>query len=373
MKKNICGNKKYTVMIFFCLSLSICGCATVPKHTGVPSYTIDGASYLSLSALCDLKGIRYEYDALTRTVELKKLGHLICLRIGDGTVYVDGSMKKLNHPVDLYAGSIVVPNKFRQQVLDMVFKDEPVFISVKPSFFKIKKVIIDAGHGGKDPGAIGRTGLKEKEVTLDIAKMLKKLMETQGIEVMMTRSTDRFVPLSERVTMTNNSKADLFVSIHANANPVKSLNGFEVYYVSPKSSDSQRALSAAKTEELNLDRSCFASSNIELKAILWDMVNNYNKSESIILSKTICQTIGRNLDTRVIGSKGANFCVLRGSCIPAVLIEVGFLSNLNEEKLLYETEHRKRLAECIRDGIREYAKELSEFEFGRGQNFSLKN
>jgi len=324
----------------------------------VPSYTIDGATYLSLSSLCDLKGIRYEYDTLTRTVELKKQGHLILLRVGDGMVYVDGSRKQLNHPVDVYAGAIVVPNKFRQQILDNIFKDVPVFVSVKPSFYKIKKVIIDAGHGGKDPGATGRTGLKEKEVTLDIAKMLKGLLEAQGIEVMMTRSTDRFVELSERVTMTNNSKADLFVSIHANANPVKGLNGFEVYYVAPKSSDSVRALSAARNEELNFDRSCFASSSLELKAILWDMVNNYNKSESVILSKTICKTIGRNLDTRVIGAKGANFCVLRGSCIPAVLIEVGFLSNLNEENRLYETGHRKRLAECIRDGIREYAKEL---------------
>jgi N-acetylmuramoyl-L-alanine amidase len=288
-------------------------------------------------------------------------------------VYVDGASKQLNHPVDLYAGSIVVPNKFRQQILDMIFKDVPGLVTVRPVFYKIKKIIIDAGHGGNDPGAIGRTGLKEKEVTLDIAKMLKNLLEAQGLEVMLTRSTDRFVELSERVTMTNNSKADLFVSIHANANPVKSLNGFEVYYVSPKSSDSQRALSAAKTEELNLDKSCFASSNIELKAILWDMVNNYNKSESIILSKTICKTIGRSLDTRVIGAKGANFCVLRGSCIPAVLIEVGFLSNLDEEQLLYETAHRKRLAECIRDGIKEYAKELNQFEFDHGQNFSLKN
>jgi N-acetylmuramoyl-L-alanine amidase len=218
--------------------------------------------------------------------------------------------------------------------------------------------VIDAGHGGEDPGAIGRSGLREKDVTLDIAKRLSKLLKAEGIEVITTRSTDRFVPLSSRVEVANRSKADLFLSIHANANRVKSLNGFEVYYVSSSTDDSKRALIAAQDAPLDLDSSCFADSSLNLKAILWDMIYTNSRAESIELARSICKTIDRNSDTRILGIKGARFYVLKGVRIPAVLIEVGFLSNAGEERMLKNSYSRQKIAENIVEGINDYAQEL---------------
>src|SRR3989338_5556563 len=143
----------------------------------------------------------------------------------------------------------------------------------------------------------------------------------------MTRSTDKFIPLPRRVDIANNSRADLFVSIHSNANRVRSLNGFEVYYVAPSVNDSNRAMLAAKSAGLNLDSSYFASHSLDLKATLWDMLYTLDRAESIELSRSICRIVHNGLDCRVIGIKGARFYVLKGARMPAVLIEAGFLSN----------------------------------------------
>jgi N-acetylmuramoyl-L-alanine amidase len=94
---------------------------------------------------------------------------------------------------------------------------------------------------------------------------------------------------------------------------------------------------------------------MNLKAILWDMTYAYNRSEAVQLSRDICQSIGRFVDTRIIGVKKANYCVLRGACIPAILVEVGFLSNIKEEKLLNDPDYRQKIAEGILSGIRDYA------------------
>ncbi len=347
------------------------GCATVSVRGALTTYSINGVSYLSLVALCDLKGINWDYDVITRTVNLKKDSHRIKLLVGENTVLVDGTPRQLNHPVDIYEGAIVVPYKFREQILDVLFKESKLSAEAIYPLSKIKKVIIDAGHGGRDPGAIGRTGLREKMVTLDIAKRLKVLLEAQGFEVVMTRSQDKFISLEERVRITNRAGADLLLSIHANANRVRSLKGFEVYYISPNISDSQRALYASKNETLNLDSSCFSDYSVSLKAILWDMIYNYNRAEAIELSRAICKTIACNLDTRLIGVKSANFQVLRGACVPAVLIEVGFLSNSTEERSLSEAYYRQRIAEAINQGLQDYGREIALTKQSKEDNLNL--
>ncbi|MCX5714512.1 MAG: N-acetylmuramoyl-L-alanine amidase, partial [Candidatus Omnitrophica bacterium] len=127
-------------------------------------------------------------------------------------------------------------------------KKEPSKITYRAAvpLVKIKKVVVDAGHGGYDPGAIGRTGLKEKDVNLDIAKRLSNLLRSEGVKVTLTRSSDTFVSLGKRVRLANDSGADLFVSIHSNASRTRSLCGFETYYVSHGVNDSKRAAYAAR-------------------------------------------------------------------------------------------------------------------------------
>jgi N-acetylmuramoyl-L-alanine amidase len=231
---------------------------------------------------------------------------------------------------------------------------------------RIKKIVIDAGHGGKDPGTIGKRGLREKDVNLDIAKRLSRLLRSDGVEVIMTRSTDTFVSLERRVDIANNSRADLFISIHSNANRVRRLNGFEVYYISPNVNDSRRALYCAQNAALNLDRSCFSGApSLNLKATLWDLIHTSNRAESIRLARDVCSVIDSNLNIKVLGIKGAPFYVLKGARMPAILIEAGFLSNSQEERLMKNAYYRQQIAESIEQGIQRYARDFTLMEAQR--------
>jgi len=347
--------------------LTFFGCATGPKRQreSFPSYNINGTAYLPLVTLCDAKGIDWRYDTFTRTVYLDKDSHRVNLMVGDTVVMVDGRPTHFNKPVEIYKGTIVVPYKFKQQVIDGLFKKDYVVRAGAPVILRIKKVVVDSGHGGNDPGAIGRSGLREKDVNLDIAIRLSNLLRSRGIEVIMTRTVDKFIPLSRRVDIANNSRADLFISIHSNANRVRSLNGFEVYYVSPAVSDTKRALANARSVPLNLDGGCFASNSLDLKAILWDMFYTQSRAEAIELSRSICWSMDKNLDARLLGIKGARFEVLRGIRMPGVLVEVGFLSNSGEERMLKNGFYRQKLAESIMQGIENYAKGASLMEVAK--------
>jgi N-acetylmuramoyl-L-alanine amidase len=274
--------------------------------------------------------------------------------VGDNLVLVDGEPKTLHNPVELYQGAVVVSYKFKQDIIDVLFKASAPSPEARLPLRSIRKIVIDAGHGGSDPGAIGKLGLREKDVTLDIAKRLNSLFKAEGIQVVMTRSTDKFVPLSTRVDIANNSGADLFISVHANANRVSGLNGFEVYYVSTKANDSQRAELAAKEARLNLDDSYFASNSTTLKAILWDMLYTYDRAESIDLARYICRDIDQDVNCRILGIKEANFYVLKGVRVPAVLLEVGFVSNYKEERMLKNDYYRQQIAQAIAQGIENY-------------------
>ena len=336
------------------------GCAGVPTKTaGIPTYNIGGQTYYSLVSLCESRNIDWQYDTFTRIIILNKNSHRVNLMVGDALVLVDGAPLHIKYPVDIYQGAIVVPYKFKEQVLDVLFKESYPLSKAARSVLKIRKVVIDAGHGGNDPGAVGRTtGLREKDVNLDIAKRLSNLLRAEGVQVVMTRSTDRFIPLSRRVEIANNSGAELFISIHSNANRVKSLNGFEVYYVAPGVNDSQRAYNSAQDAELNLESASFASRSLELKAILWDMVYTNSRAESIELARSLCRAVNNNLDAKILGVKGARFEVLRGVRMPAVLIETGFLSNYNEEHMLKNSYYRQKISQALIQGIRDYAQDL---------------
>jgi N-acetylmuramoyl-L-alanine amidase len=349
--------KKYLILVigFGILVLGLSGCATVATREALSTYNINGTDYLSLAALCNLRNIEWEYDTFTKTATLTKESHKINLRVGDTLVLVDGTAQHLKHPVDIYQGAIVVPYRFKEQVIDLLFKESYPQRKFTCSLLKIKRIVIDAGHGGNDPGAIGRAGLREKDVNLDIAKRLGRILSSNGIDVVMTRSIDRFVPLHTRVDKSNNSGADLFISIHANANRVRSLSGFEVYYVAPSVNDASRALATAKTFRLNLASACFASQALDLKATLWDMIYTYSRGQSIDLSRAVCRAISRDLGVKILGVKGARYEVLKGVFTPAVLIEVGFLSNSNEERMLKNNYYRQRVAESIAQGIEDYS------------------
>jgi len=351
--------RKIYILYFTLLALLFSGCATVAPRSTIPAYSINGVTYYPLLSLCDLRGVDIKYDTLIHTAYLSKDTKRVNLRAGDELVLVNDNIMHLNSPIDIYQGTIVVPRQFKEQIFDILFP-QANSAQRRPAKEKIKlsKIVVDAGHGGNDPGAIGKNSLREKDVNLDIARRLSDLLRAEGVHTVLTRSSDRFIPLSTRVNIANKSGADLFISIHSNANRSRSLSGFEVYYVAPSISDSKRASMTAKIASLRLKNAVFASNSQDLQAIIWDMIYTNSRAESIDLAHSLCKAVVCSIDTKILGVKGARFQVLKGVRTPGILIEVGFVSNLNEEKLLRSGAYRQKLAEGILEGIRDYSQDM---------------
>jgi N-acetylmuramoyl-L-alanine amidase len=220
----------------------------------------------------------------------------------------------------------------------------------------IRTIVIDPGHGGKDPGAIGRSGLEEKNVVLDIGKRLKKLLEHQGHRVIMTRSTDVFIPLGDRTQLANSRNADLFVSIHANANPKRSTKGMQVYLLG-KASDSE-AQSTASRENGDDDAQL-----TDLDRIFNDMALDFQINHSIALAyqthDAFLRTVGKRYNVVDLGVKRAPFYVLMKSTMPGILAEVSFISNPQEEARLKRAAYRQSIAEALARGVQRYLADSS--------------
>jgi N-acetylmuramoyl-L-alanine amidase len=217
----------------------------------------------------------------------------------------------------------------------------------------INTIVIDPGHGGKDPGAIGKSGLMEKDVVLDIALKLRNLLEKQlSKRVILTRESDVFIPLDERTLIANAKKADLFISIHTNSSPKKKTRGVEIYLVGQ--STDRTAMATAARENSASER---AMSDLEV--ILNDLLENTKIDESLELAHTtrrsFLKTVGAHYNHTVdLGVKRAPFYVLINANMPSILAEVAFISNPTEEQRLSNETYRQRIAEALFEGIRDY-------------------
>lgn|SRR5574341_374578 len=211
-------------------------------------------------------------------------------------------------------------------------------------------IVIDAGHGGQDYGAIGPTGLTEKEVTLDIAWRLEKLLTKAGFKVILTRKDDTFIPLADRTQIANSNGADLFVSIHANSSRKRSISGSETYFLAQAKNDEARAVAAWENSSLRYEKENPEELS-DLDFILLDLVQNQFLKESSDLAYMIQDNMDRKLPITNRGVDQAGFFVLNKAYMPAVLVETAFISNRSEEKLLKKDSFRQKIAEGILDSI----------------------
>jgi N-acetylmuramoyl-L-alanine amidase len=224
---------------------------------------------------------------------------------------------------------------------------------------KIGRIVIDAGHGGHDTGTIGPTGLMEKDLCLDIALRLGKIIQQRlpGADVVFTRSDDSFIPLEERTRIANESKADLFISIHANSSHDHAARGIETYYLNLKGSPD--AMEVAARENATAQESVHD---------LEDMVKKIARSEKIDESREFASDIQESLARRILksartvrdrGVRKAPFVVLIGADMPSVLTEISFLSNPADEQLLKKPENRQKVAEGLYQGVASYLQSLN--------------
>jgi N-acetylmuramoyl-L-alanine amidase len=249
----------------------------------------------------------------------------------------------------------LIPLSAIERPLDQVFYSS-YKLPVREQTHIIDTIVIDPGHGGKDPGAIGITGLREKDVNLDISKLLKRRLQAEGINVILTRSCDKFLSLWQRAHIANEEKADFFISIHANASRSRQASGFEVYYLSEACDDSARAVQASENAALDFETDFKIKTSDQLKATLWDIIYTENRVESIELAQSLVNSMDNAKISRNRGVKSALFYVLKGTRIPSVLIEVGFISNRYEETKLKKSSYRQEIADCIAEGILNYKK-----------------
>jgi N-acetylmuramoyl-L-alanine amidase len=221
----------------------------------------------------------------------------------------------------------------------------------------LRLIVLDAGHGGHDSGAIGPAGVMEKEVVLDVTRRVARLMEDSGlgIKVVLSRPGDSFVALRDRTNFANKQRADLFVSIHANAHPRSVSEGVETYFLSSEASDTEaRQTAAIENGALQLETTASRQKTDAVKSILWDLAQSEFQQESSFLAETVLDSMSRSLRLVNRGVKQAGFFVLGGAAMPAILIEIGFLTNPKEEKKLASREHREAVAKAIFAGLSEY-------------------
>ena len=347
--------------------------STVPAT--IPTLVIAGHPYVSIEDLAAALSARIEYVSLKDKVLLHRAnGPDLVFTVLSSVYLVGAALFRAPYPTRVENGKFYVSADVASQLRLLIAKPQPrvegLVVSppqpkkhqapsgeVLKKRWAIDRIAIDAGHGGKDPGAVGPGGTREKDITLAVAKRLgEKLRKALGVEVVYTRTTDVFVKLG-RTRIAREAKADLFISLHCNAGKRRGAGGIEVYFLSEAKTDA--AAEVARREnaafEIESDEPVDEEMKNTLQGIKLGILSSQYLKESQDLAATIRSSLVKrfkNLDDR--GVKQANFYVLRGTMgsMPSVLVEMGFISNPKEEKLLKKGSFQKDMAVAIFEGIR---------------------
>ena len=317
------------------------------------------ANNISLLENTKTSGMTLYYDSLSQSGMIEKNGHQLSFRNGEGMILLDSIRIMITDAPELRDNQLYVSKKF----LD----DSEEFFNQKSELpFKVGAILIDAGHGGKDPGALKtyKVGgknitIQEKDITLKVSKMLVERLKAAypGKQIILTRNTDKFLSLGERTDIANGVKvgeneAVLFISIHVNSSLNKTSSGYEVWYLSP---GYRRNV---------LDKSA-VDGDPNLFPILNSMLEEEYTTESIMIAKFIMDglqgQIGKESTAR--GIKAEEWFVVRNSNMPSVLIELGFVSNEKEALLLNDERYLKKATLGIYNGIAAF---ITHFERSQG-------
>ncbi len=273
------------------------------------------------------------------------------------TVQLEGSSQisfLINKKID---DVVVVIKQGEIQILALIAQSDNIKkIQKLREKWNIDTIVIDPGHGGKDPGAIGVNNIQEKAITLSISKQLGKMIERNlGMKVIYTRQEDIFVPLWKRTQIANNSDADIFISIHANATHSHSSRGFETYLL--RIGKTAAAVEVAKRENETIKLEEENHQYIDFsdgKRIVASMTQNSAMKSSEFLAEAIQKNLSKRLNSKDRGVKQAGFHVLVGATMPNVLVEVGFVTNKQEAKMLSSAQYKREIAKGIFESILDF-------------------
>jgi len=257
-------------------------------------------------------------------------------------------------------------NKYKHHrlVIDLIDVEQKTPLKAIELEPETKVVIVDAGHGGEDPGALGRNGLREKDVNLSIAKKLVEIInQSNDIKAILTRSGDYYIPLAERITIGLNAKATMFISIHADAADSTSAQGSSIYSLSEKGGESKLAKQLERSEN-SADQFGGVETLIDSDKFLKTMLSDFSRKDRDIQSQQLAASILKQMSA--IGPvhkktpQQANFVVLKSPAIPSVLVETAFISNPIQEARLKNSKEQQKIAEAIFQGIKNYYSALED-------------
>ncbi|HEX2204270.1 MAG TPA: N-acetylmuramoyl-L-alanine amidase [Longimicrobium sp.] len=350
-----------------------------PAPALVAEATIRGYAALPASSLVGLGAqVAYEGDAVVARFGARE----VRFRVGEAAVAVDGAPRPLSNPVYEEGGVVFLPADFFRRVLADVgggalevdaaarvvrrvgalpaaaapVEEAPPVRAVSAEPPRRRLVVVDAGHGGRDPGARGPGGTREKDITLALARRVAALLrDDPTLEVRMTRDRDTLIALHDRARFANRWKDEgqpaLFLSIHCNANESRSEKGFETYFLSEARTADARRVEQFENSAVQYEE---RSSGDPLGFILTDLRQNQYLRESSDWAQMIQDALDDVHDGPNRGVKQAGFAVLRGTFMPAVLVEVGFISNRTEEQMLRDPEEQGRIARKLAEAVKNY-------------------
>ncbi|MFH0977286.1 MAG: N-acetylmuramoyl-L-alanine amidase [Spirochaetota bacterium] len=353
-------------------------------------------SYISMYEFTHAMAIHNSFDIITGKGKLVHRGAIAVYQADLSVMLINNKLIKSHYSVIRNQGEILLPLKFFEIVIEEFYPDylqkkesnliylnkrnESEFITskipekkkkaeerVSSDSDKISFIIIDPGHGGKDPGAIGKGGLKEKWITLKIAAQVEEYLKTKlkKVSIRSTRKSDKFIELSERTNIANRMLKKningIFISIHVNASILHSVSGFETYFLSQNPSNEEaRATAALENNVIIFEENLKRKSYNDVQHVEAIMLTTQIQKESSILANSIQGNMKKDIrESSSKGVKKADFFVLRDSLMPAVLVEVGYISNQKEAANLKKTNYQQKIAEGIGNGIIEFIKEYN--------------
>ncbi len=352
-------------ILIFCMSLNADIQITYQKYAGSTSLqttSFDTHDYIKLSDVNTLFRSYSSEEIADSRLNLNLYGEQVVCLMNSPYVTYQGQVYNMELPPRIENGCYYLPIEFIMNTLPRILpeqvKKQGNSISIqKPVDNSIHTIVIDPGHGGKDPGAVGLNRTHESDVTLTLALMLKAMLEKElSVKVLLTRSTNDFVSLNDRTTFANESKADLFISIHCNASKARSAEGTEVYYLSTARTTEARAVESMENDVVaKYEGGQNAVKKYDdLSFILSDMMQTEQLEESNALAQKLINNIVIATTGLDHGVHQAGFYVLRGAFMPAVLIETEYISNPKCESKLTDPQYQEKLVKSIFYGIKSF-------------------
>ncbi len=376
----------------FIASLFISICPVGGRDAQLKIQTIDGNGYVSLDELVRSYRVESSFDIITQKGKLFHKSHYAVYTVSFSLFVIDGLLYRSETPVVRRQGGIMIPCRAAAAIIEAFYPDvlarcsgslvqvdkkpeakEPAKTGKTPAVIqrgkdRIRFIVIDAGHGGKDPGAVGIGGVHEKEITLSVARRLEKELAARfpSLRIVMTRKKDVFIELSRRTDLANEMIAGngngLFISIHVNATLSPIISGYETYYLSQNpSNDDARSTAALENNVVVLeDESKGKKLYDDIDYIEAMMLTTQIQKESMMLAESLQGGLsGRVKSSKSRGVKRADFFVLRGVLMPAALVEIGFITHKKESKILGNASHQNSIASGLARGIADFIRKYN--------------